>query len=127
MSEAHENYKKGVREDVYKAIDSEREYQDRRWGNTMSGDRVPGCHEQGGDRTVDEFILYIAGYTNDLVENASHFADTDVKLDIIRKVTALGVAAMEQHGAPLRLIPIELRISEERKDAVGISKRVDSE
>jgi len=126
MSEHYENFKKLVRSDVYVAIDSERDYQDKRWGSTLSGDREPSDADEGGDRTVDEFILYIAGYTNDLVQNASHFADTSSKLDIIRKVTALGVAAMEQHGAPLRVMPIELRDYEEVKDAAGFSKKADA-
>lgn len=91
-----------TRAEVYAAIDSERDYQDNRWGSTLSGGREPGQEQSGGDRTVDEFSLYIAGYTDELVQNASHFALTSDTLDIIRKITALGVAAMEQHGAPHR-------------------------
>lgn len=87
------------REEVYKAVDSERDYQDSKWGNTLSGDR-PG----NGERTVDEFSLYIAGYTNDLVQNASHFAKTEDKLNIIRKIAGLCIACMEQHGAPERKV-----------------------
>lgn len=90
------------REEVYAALDSERNYQDSRWGGTLSGDREPFAGQKAGDRTVDEFILYIAGYTGDLVQNASHFADTQSKLDIVRKVGALCVATLEQHGAPKR-------------------------
>ena len=86
-----------LREEVYAAFDSERNYQDGKWGNTLSGDR-PG----DGTRTVDEFALYIAGYTADLTHNASHFGPTGDKLDIIRKIGALCVACMEQHGAPKR-------------------------
>ncbi len=82
---------------VYQAINSERDYQDRKWGNTLSGGR-PG----NGDRSVDEFALYVAGYTNDLVEAASHSGNQLAKLDIIRKIAGLCVACMEQHGAPLR-------------------------
>ena len=85
------------RDEVYAAFDSEREYQDIRWGDTLSGGR-PG----NGERTVDEFALYISGYTNDLVEHASHFGPSIDKLDIIRKIGALCVACMEQHGAPKR-------------------------
>jgi hypothetical protein len=58
------------REEVYKALDSERDYQDVRWGGTLSCGR-PG----DGSRSVDEFTMYIAGYTADLVHYASHFAD----------------------------------------------------
>ena len=86
-----------ARECVYKAIDTEREYQEECWGSTLSSDQ-PG----NGDRTLDEFVLYIAGYTDDLVRNASHFGSPQAKLDIVRKVAGLCVAAMEQHGAPHR-------------------------
>lgn len=85
------------RSEVYEAIKSERDYQDAKWGKTLSGGR-PGA----GERTVDEFSLYIAGYTDELVAKASHFANTDMKLDIIRKIAGLCVACMEQHGAPKR-------------------------
>jgi hypothetical protein len=85
------------RQEVYKAIDSERDYQDSKWGNSLSGGR-PG----NGERTVDEFITYIVGYSHDLLDNASHFANTEDKLKIVRKVAGLCVACMEQHGAPPR-------------------------
>lgn len=85
------------RDVVYKAIDGERDYQDKKWGNTLSGGR-PG----NGERTVDEFVTYIVGYANDLLVNASHFAKTEDKLHIVRKVAGLCVACMEQHGAPER-------------------------
>lgn len=86
---------------AYTAIDSEREYQDQRWGDTLSGGR-PGA----GERSVDEFALYIIGYANDLLVNASHFGDPREKMNIIRKISALGVACMEQHGAPHRHVPL---------------------
>jgi hypothetical protein len=90
------------RQQVYGIIDSERNYQDSRWGATLSGDRAPAAGQSGGDRSVDEFILYIAGYTNDAVHNASHFAKAEDKLAIVRKIAGLCVACMEQHGAPTR-------------------------
>lgn len=85
------------RQHVYNAIDTEREYQEEVWGATASSDQ-PG----NGDRTLDEFALYISGYTNDLVQLASHSGSPDGKLEIVRKVAGLCVAAMEQHGAPHR-------------------------
>ncbi len=92
------------RANVYAAIDSERDYQDEKWGSTLSGNRLPvsSLRQSGGDRTVDEFILYMEGYMGDLVYKGSNFCDTPDKLDFVRKVTALGVACMEQHGAPSR-------------------------
>jgi hypothetical protein len=86
-----------TREAVYSIIDGERNYQDSRWGTTASSGR-PGA----GERSIDEFILYISGYANDAVNVASHFGDPQKKLDAVRKVAALCVACMEQHGAPRR-------------------------
>jgi hypothetical protein len=86
-----------ARDDVFAAINSERDYQDQKWGDTLSGGR-PG----DGSRTVDEFSLYIIGYANDLLVHASHFGNEKEKLDIIRKIGGLSTACMEQHGAPHR-------------------------
>lgn len=87
---------------VYRLINGERDYQDSRWGSTLSSGRSPGIEEEGGMRSIDEFILYIKGYTDDAVNVASHFGESDKKLDPIRKIAALCVACMEQHGAPAR-------------------------
>lgn len=86
------------RSEVYAAIDSERDYQDRRWGDSLSSDRKPG----NGERTIDEFALYIAAYTAKMVEQCGTFSDSKAKLDSIRKIAGLAVACMEQHGAPRR-------------------------
>ena len=84
-----------TREEVYEAIDSEREYQEGLW------DEVP--------RTTDEFALYVNEYASRL---QAHCTDPRVRertgeseLDFFRKVGALCVAAMEQHGAPKRREP----------------------
>lgn len=85
------------REQVYKAIDSERDYQEEMWGSTFSSDQ-PG----NGDRTLDEFALYIEGYADDLARVASHSVSVTEKLNIVRKIAGLCTACMEQHGAPHR-------------------------
>lgn len=95
-----------IREIVYDAIDTERKYQDLKWGSTLSGNRPATADQPAGSRTVDEFSCYIIGYADDLLKSASHFADTNAKLDIIRKIAGLCVSAMEQHGAPKREIPL---------------------
>lgn len=82
---------------VFNAINSERDYQDKKWGNTFSGGR-PG----DGWRSVDEYVTYIAGYASELLQVASHSSDQQAKLNLVRKVAGLCVACMEQHGAPLR-------------------------
>lgn len=85
------------RTEVYAALDSERDYQDKRWGDTLSDNR-PGS----GERTLDEFALYIAAYATELVKVAGTTSDTAEKLNFVRKVGGLAVACMEQHGAPKR-------------------------
>lgn len=86
-----------TRQEVFDALSSERAYQDSRWGDTLSGGR-PG----DGERTLDEFILYISGYAQQLVAIGAKSADPAEKLEFVRKVGGLAVAAMEQHGAPRR-------------------------
>lgn len=85
------------RQEVYQAIDSERDYQDKKWGSFSSMGR-PGH----GERTVDEFVLYIHGYTSKLVDIAVISNKPEEVLDFVRKVAGLCVHCMEQHGAPKR-------------------------
>lgn len=81
------------RQKVYDAIDSEREYQEQKWKNLNKIVNNPSW-----------IILWMLHF----LENAKRLASTSDELknsDImaeIRKVTALGVAAMEYNGAPFR-------------------------
>jgi hypothetical protein len=77
---------------VYETIDGERDYQDSLASTSENED---------GHHTTTEFLLYM----DDYLQQAKHVAattwgpDCKVKtLDILRKVTALGVACMEQNG-----------------------------
>lgn len=76
------------RDHVFAAISSERDYQASKWGEVN--------HE------VDAFASYIQEYTNQLMHIVGTSDDTSAKLDALRKVGALAVACMEQHGAPRR-------------------------
>lgn len=84
------------RAEVYAVVDSERAYQDAGKGNAKRHQGEPT------QMTVGEIILCmekclgdarLAWYRPDGVTDALH---------AIRKVTALGVQAMEAHGAPPR-------------------------
>lgn len=80
-----------TRQDVYAAINRERAYQANRWG-----DDVPGCFH-----SVEEFVLYMEyhlGEAKRLLSIEHHEQARLNGLDAIRKVTALGVACMEQNG-----------------------------
>lgn len=88
---------KVTREDVYKVIDSERDYQEMR----VVRDSGAGYH------TVEEYLLYMEDYLNEARKVASRTwgsSSKEMTLDVIRKVTALGVVCMEQNGAPIRKV-----------------------
>lgn len=89
-----------TRNDVYVAINTERAYQAKVWNE--------GTTESGGRHETAAFLTYMREYLRRAELLSSTLADGAVNeagecdLDMIRKVTALGVACMEQHGAPKR-------------------------
>lgn len=79
------------RNKVYESIDSERYYQDRKWGTV---EQHP--HEVGGWLTLMRKLLTDA-------EAAWAGSDGDYKALLeLRKVLAVGVACAEQHSLPSR-------------------------
>lgn len=85
------------RENVYAAVDSERDYQDAGRGNAKRHDNEDPQMRPG------EYILCIERCLVRARETWYH-PDGGVKcLEDIRKVTALGVAMMELYGAPPRV------------------------
>jgi len=86
---------KASMEDVLDAIKGEREYQDKLWGDAMSG----GRHEVPG------WILYIEDYLHEARSAVSRYAspECDEKaLHTMRKIAAMCVACMEQNGVRFR-------------------------
>lgn len=73
--------------DVYAAVDSERDYQDRKWGAI---DQHP--HEVGG------WILLMENALRQAKEAWSGSPNDNAALEEVRKVIGLGVACAEQHG-----------------------------
>lgn len=85
------------RQEVYAAIEGERSYQDSRWN--------VGTTPTEGKHTVTEWLAYIADYVREGMTQVTRAGDPEASqaaLNTIRKITGLGVACMEQHGAPLR-------------------------
>lgn len=80
------------RKDVYVVIDGERNYQDQKWGTI---DQRP--KQVGSWLTLMRAILTKAEMEW-AHSNGDHFA-----LEEIRKLAAVAIACMEQHGAPLRM------------------------
>ena len=81
------------REDVYKLIDSEREYQINKW-NTPSNDP----HLQVFDDSkwaLNDWIIFIERY---IQEAKSRTGYPESQKNSIRKIAALAVAALEYNG-----------------------------
>lgn len=87
---------KTTREIAYAAVDSERDYQDAGRGNAKRHENEAPIMRPG------EYILCMERYLNAAREAWNKPNGGVACLDDIRKVTALGVACMEYHGAPLR-------------------------
>lgn len=85
----------GNRAYVYDVIDGERDYQDDQQGNAKR-------HEGQPAMTPGEYLLCMEKCLSD-ARDAWYQPDGGKKcLVFVRKVTALGVACMELHGAPAR-------------------------
>lgn len=84
------------RDEVYAAIDSERDYQAQQW----PGRDVPGHENQ---LTIGEFVLLVEEYAAKARALWTHEPKPELQtLDIMRKIGGIAVNCMEQHGAPKR-------------------------
>lgn len=85
------------------ALNSERNYQDAK-GSRAHGSIPP--------KSLEQYAYYMERYLSVMKEQITTTWGDDANersgaLDTLRKVTALGLAAMEEHGAPLRFITQE--------------------
>lgn len=91
-----------TRAEVYAAIDSERKYQ------IAMAEKAHGDPSNDFTKSLENFALYMQSYQNQLVDQLSRVWGPDAykgPLETIRKIVALGVAAMEVHGAIPRSAP----------------------
>lgn len=72
---------------VYTVIDDERDYQDRKWG----GARHDSQH------SIKEWLNFMEEYLIEAIELSAGGEDK-LALEAIKKITALGVACMENHN-----------------------------
>jgi hypothetical protein len=85
------------RQEVYKAIDGERDYQDNKWNCSTTS----SC----GVHSPTEWLVFMEHY----IQQAKAIVSTEAEpqasqkaLDIIRKVGGMAVACMEQNGVVKR-------------------------
>lgn len=89
--------RKMERNEIYKNIDSERDYQDSNWGSRREKDGTPD--EQ---KPVSEWLNYIEYHINKAKARVYHL-DTKGATAELRKIAALAVRGMEIHGCPERV------------------------
>lgn len=85
------------RETVYKMIDKERDYQSFRWNENTT--------TSNGNHCLEAWFMYIEDYVNEAKNILTRIPSPKAEQmasEIMRKVAALGVAAMENCGAPER-------------------------
>ncbi len=79
------------RNEVYEVLDGERDHQDVQWPNHR--------------HTTYTFLTYMQDYLAEAMRVANGVGpagDDEPTLHVVRKIAALGVACMEQNGAPRR-------------------------
>ena len=97
---------------VYKAIDSERNYQDSRWNEETTS--------SGGQHSPEEWFMYIEDYVNEAKHILSRKNVNEAypkAMDIMRKVAGMAVAAMEQNGTNNRAIELPISTKPKIDDA----------
>jgi hypothetical protein len=86
------------RKEVYELIDGERAYQDIVWHRKENNDPNP--------LTIGEFVLMLEQYAFQArAEWTLEPKPEQNTMEIIRKIGAIAVNAMEQHGARPRQLP----------------------
>lgn len=105
------------RESVYQLIDGERDYQDN----------LPPSRSTHAPVDVGGYLSLMQHYLNEAhKEWAMNPGDTKA-LDVVRKITALGVHCMEDHGAPARkhesMFPILIEF-EQPQGTLGVGRLV---
>ena len=99
---------RATREEVYHAIDTERDYQDQLWNSFTTTTQ--------GEHTVTEWLVFMEDYLNETKHILSRRAEQDVitrALDNVRKIAAMCVACMEQNGCTIREKPDPRKVMED--------------
>ena len=93
-----------TRNEVYTVIDSERDYQD-----SLKADRTasPTDGTRSIEHSVGDFLTMMSFYMREAQTAWTVCPSDKPALSSIRKIAAIAVNCMEQHGAPKRFRPDE--------------------
>ncbi len=82
------------------AVTNELDYQNEVWGERYPGSRSGGV---AFHRSLDEYTLYIQRYANMMAaDNCVTAEDFKKKVHISRKIAALAIACLTEHGVLTR-------------------------
>jgi hypothetical protein len=88
------------RNEVYAAVDSEREYQEYVVEPSLAGE------DQGlTEHSIGDELVLMKVYIDRAMTAAASRPSKETTLDFVRKVVGVGVRCMEKHGAPPRMVP----------------------
>lgn len=96
--------RKMERSEVYKRIDGERDYQDRKWSPRREANGIPD-----EEKPPIEWITYIEWHLNEAKKAVYELEDEEV-LAQVRKIAGLAVRCIELHGCPERKMPSDLQV-----------------
>jgi hypothetical protein len=82
------------RNDVYAAINGERDYQDS----------LPSTRTDGLPHTVGDYVTMLQHYQQELVSAWTKNPGNDEALNIVRKIAGIAVHCMEDHGVIARSV-----------------------
>ena len=85
---------KATREEVYRVIDGERDYQDS----------MPPSRTDGSIKSVGDYITLMDSMLRSASDTFYTTPGVTGSLDWIRKVAAISVRCLEEHGAPPRVL-----------------------
>ena len=85
------------RSEVYRILDGERDYQDEKWTLSNIENGIPD-----EEKSLGEWLSFIQFHVNKSREILNFEGRSEKALDELRKLTTLGVVALEMLGCPER-------------------------
>ena len=90
------------RNEVYAAVDSEREYQE------YVVDPAIAENDPSGQHTLPAELVLMKVYLDRAMQLFASRPSQETTLDCVRKIAGIAVRCMEKHGAPPRMVPREI-------------------
>ena len=90
------------RGEVYAAVDSEREYQEYVVDPALAED-------PSSQHSIPAELVLMKVYLDKAMNTWASKPGSEITLDFVRKIAGIAVRCMENHGAPPRMVPREVK------------------